>query len=167
MKFAAALLLVCAALASQTASSNRTSALRAFESKVDQQIAMANRAKPIDLVGTTRCFYLPGIGAVLSAKVELMRTPTINPFQRRISPQEAVEVYRTKMENLPLLRTAMKNTVMAAAKEMDFLLPADQIVFAVGLIYQPWEDTKGLPSQIVMRAGRQNAMSGDIKTEEQ
>ena len=42
---------------------------------------------------------------------------------------------------------------------------ADQIVVAVRLWYQSWEDTTGLPSQIVMRADRRSAAAGTIKTE--
>jgi hypothetical protein len=146
----------------------KATSLRPIEIKVDEQIAAANRQQPIDILGATRCIYLHGIGAILSTKVELMRTPTVNPFQRQmVAPQEAVEIYRTKTANLVPLRRAMKNSMIAAAKEMDFVPQTEQIVFVVGLIYQPWENTKGLPTQIVMRADRRSAIAGDIKTEEQ
>jgi len=141
--------------------------LRGFETGVDEQIAGVNRVKPIDVVGGTRCFYLHGIGAILSTKVELMQTPTINPFRHEITPQEAADVFRTKTANLVLLRQTMKSTMISAAKDMEFLPQTEQIVFAVSLIYQPWEDTKGLPTQIVMRADRRDALNGNITTEEQ
>ena len=41
------------------------------------------------------------------------------------------------------------------------------MVVAVRLLYQPWEDTPGLPGQIVMKGDRQSALAGDIQTEEQ
>ena len=44
-------------------------------------------------------------------------------------------------------------------------LPDDQkIVFAVRVRYQRWEDTSGLPAQIVMTADKKSATQGDIKT---
>ena len=175
MRYGSALALAAAVCCGQMARTSTGSALtvgtpnvlRAFEISVDEQIAGVNRQKPIDVVGGTRCIYLHGIGAILSTKVELMQTPTINPFQRQISNQEAVEVYRTKTANLGLLRQTMKNTMISAARDLEFVPQTEQIVFAVGLIYQPWEDTKGLPSQIIMRADRHNALSGNITTEEQ
>lgn len=141
--------------------------IRPFEEKMDQQIALANRRAPIDIVLRTRGFYLQGVGVIFSTEVELMQTPTLNPWHQSISADEKATVYQTKTTNLELLKNCLKSTMTASAKDMDFLSPNDQIVWAINLAYQPWENMKGLPSQIVMRAKRQNAMTGDITTEVQ
>jgi hypothetical protein len=45
-------------------------------------------------------------------------------------------------------------------------LPANQqMVLVVRLYYGPWEDTTGMPSQVMMRADRA-AAAGKIETEE-
>ena len=41
------------------------------------------------------------------------------------------------------------------------------VVVAVRLDYLNWEDTTGLPAQILMRADRKSALAGDIKEEQQ
>ena len=47
-------------------------------------------------------------------------------------------------------------------------IPDNQlVVVAVRLAYLNWEDTSGLPGQILMRADRRSALAGDIKEEQQ
>ena len=47
-------------------------------------------------------------------------------------------------------------------------VPEDQqMVLVVRFYYEPWEDMNGMPSQIVMRANRTNAMKGDVQMEVQ
>jgi hypothetical protein len=41
------------------------------------------------------------------------------------------------------------------------------MVLAVRLYYGTWEDTTGMPGQVIMRANRANAAAGIIETEEQ
>ena len=65
------------------------------------------------------------------------------------------------------LSFARLGEISAATTEGALLedLPAvgrDQLVVGVRLMYRPWEDTKDLPGQIVMRADRQG---GNIRTE--
>jgi len=40
-------------------------------------------------------------------------------------------------------------------------------VLSVRLLYLPWEDTTGLPAQLLMSATRREVLNGQIKTEEQ
>jgi hypothetical protein len=51
---------------------------------------------------------------------------------------------------------------LAQSASLKSMPGTDQIVVGVRLMYRPWEDTSGLPGQIVMRADRQG---GNIRTE--
>jgi hypothetical protein len=51
---------------------------------------------------------------------------------------------------------------VATAPSMKGMADTDQIVMVVRLVYRPWEDTTGLPGQILVRADRRG---GNIRTE--
>ncbi|MBZ5625576.1 MAG: hypothetical protein LAQ69_43800 [Acidobacteriia bacterium] len=145
-----------------------------LEKSFDSQLAAASVAHPIDILGLTRGLYLDDYGVVFTAEVSLINTPTVNPFRKEISPELKAEVHRQKLENLPLLKKAMremvKTTAMtfgAAGVKMNVLKPNAQVVLAVRLLYLPYENTIGLPGLIVMKADLRGALSNDIKVEEQ
>ena len=145
-----------------------------MEKSFDGQLAATGGAHPIDILGLTRGVYLEDYGVVFTAEVSLMVTPTINPFRKEISPELRAEVHRQKLENLPLLRKAMREMVKttaatfgAAGVKMNILKPTSQVVLSVRLSYLPYENTIGLPGQIIMKADLKGAMTDDIKTEEQ
>ena len=56
---------------------------------------------------------------------------------------------------------------MDAASSLTSVPDTEQVVVALRLLYYPWEDTKGLPGQIVMKGPRKAALTGNIQTEEQ
>src|SRR5947208_1322338 len=45
----------------------------------------ADKLGPIDALGTTRGIYLDGYGAIFTAEIGLIVTPTINPFNKVIT----------------------------------------------------------------------------------
>jgi hypothetical protein len=51
---------------------------------------------------------------------------------------------------------------LAQSASLKSMSGTDQIVVGVRLWYRPWEDTTGLPGEIVMRADRQG---GNIRME--
>jgi hypothetical protein len=53
---------------------------------------------------------------------------------------------------------------MAAAGAQ--LPAAQQMVLSVRLYYGTWENTTGMPAEVVMRATRANAAAGVVETEE-
>jgi hypothetical protein len=141
--------------------------LTELESGIDYKLRVANEKDPFDLLGLTRGLYLPGYGAVLTTEISLVATPSINPFKTKIMPEEAARVHQRKLDHLPLLRTAMQGMWREAASALTSIPDSEQVVLAVRLLYQPWEDTNGLPGQIVMKGSRKAGLSGNIQTEEQ
>jgi len=137
-----------------------------LESNFDYKLRIANDKDPFDLLGLTRGLYLPGYGAVLTTEISLIATPTINPFRLKITPEEAARVHQRKLDHLPLLKKTMQSMWKDAAAALG-IPDTEQVVLAVRLLYQPWEDTTGLPGQIVIKGPRKAAVTGDIQTEEE
>jgi hypothetical protein len=138
-----------------------------LESDLDYKLRIANDKDPFDLLGLTRGLYLPGYGVVLTTEISLIATPTINPFRLKITPEEAAKVHQRKIDHLPLLRKTMQGLWKEAALALTSIPDNEQVVLAFRLLYQPWEDTTGLPGQIVMKGTRKAALTGDIQTEEE
>jgi hypothetical protein len=142
--------------------------LKVLEDGFNLKLAGFNPGEPVYMLGSTRGIYLQGFGAVFSAELELVQSPTVNPFHQKILPEEVVATHARKVKQLPLLRQAMHDQLMACAKSLDAMPANEQIVMVVRLDYQTaWENTDGLPAQILMRADRKSAAAGDIQTEEQ
>ena len=148
--------------------------LRSFDvldKNFDAELKTVGGNDPIDLLGGTRGLYLDGYGVVFTTEVSLIFTPTISPFRQQITPEEAANVHKRKLAQLPLLRKAMQRMMLASAAGLDSVPANQQIVLAVQMFYLPWEDTTGLPGQILMRADRgtllSSAIDSGIHTEEQ
>jgi hypothetical protein len=146
-----------------------------MEKSFDGQLSGVGGAHPLDILGLTRGLYLEDYGVIFTAEVSLIVTPGPNPFRKdEISPEQKAEIRRLKLENLPLLKKAMRDMVKttamtfgAAGAKMGILKPNAQVVLAVRLLYLPFENTVGLPGQIVMKADLKGALANDIKMEEQ
>ena len=138
--------------------------LTALEKDLDGRIAATGGADPCIVLGGARGLYVTGFGAVFTSDVDLVNSPSIGLFQATISPEQKALVHKRKLAHVALLQNAMRDMVMALAQSASLksMSGTDQIVVGVRLMYRPWEDTSGLPGQIVMRADRQG---GNIRTE--
>ena len=140
--------------------------LDVLEKDFDDNLVVTGLPDRVMVRGFTRGLRLDDYGAVFTAEVDLVATPTVNMFSHTISPDQAREVHRRKLGNLPALRKAMREMMVTSANALTALAPEGHIVVAVRLLYQPWEDRAGLPSEILMKASRQSAQAGDIQTDE-
>lgn len=136
---------------------------KTFDSRVG---TIADPNEPVELMGDTRGLQLPDYGLVFTADVSLVRTPSINPFQKEIPKAVQDRVHQRRVERLPILKAAMKEMLRNMAVAGAALPPAQQMVLAVRLYYGTWEDTTGMPSQVIMRATRAAAAVGNVETEE-
>jgi len=137
---------------------------RTFNSRLVAIAPDANEA--VDLLGDTRGLQLDDYGVVFTTEVSLVVTPGISPFRQKIPPELAARVHKIRVDRLPLLKTAMKEMMRTMADSFTQLPASHQLVLAVRLYYGPWEDTTGMPGQVVMRADRASAASGKVETEE-
>ena len=141
---------------------------RELEKRFDTQLASVGAPNsPIDVLGTTRGLYLDGYGAVFTTELSLIITPQVNPFRQQITKEEAASVHQRKLNRLPQLKQAMGEMMKTSALTLIQIPESQQIVVAVRLLYLPWEDTTGLPAQVMLTATRGEALRGQFKTEEQ
>lgn len=138
-----------------------------LEKRLDAKITNSGAKDPFLLLGYARVFYLPGFGALITQEVSLVITPVISPFQQTITPEQAAKVHERKLAQLPLMKKIMRDIWADAATSLPTVPETEQVVLAVRLLYQPWEDTSGLPAQLVMRGPRNPALASTIAIEEQ
>lgn len=131
-----------------------TAAGKAFDGKV----LKVSATDPLELMSSAQGVYIEGFGVVFTAEIDLIMTPTINPFRQKMSKQEVAGVRTRKLERLPVLKTIMRESLVETAATLDALPPDEQVVFAVSLFYFNWEDISGLPAQIVMRASKSDLL---------
>ena len=146
--------------------------LLGLEKRFDSQLSTIGGTDPIDLLGLTRGIYLNDYGAVFTAEVSLVVTPSVMPMRPQISDDLKKQVHQRKVDHLPLLQKAMREMVRdtamtfgAAGERINVLPPGTQVVLAVRLLYLPWENTVGLPGQIIMKADLKGALAGKIQEE--
>jgi len=122
--------------------------------------------EPFDELGDgTRGLYLPGYGTIFTTQLSLIVTPGDSPFRPGgITAAFKLAVHDRKAAQLPKLQDLMKDLVKVTALTLLPMQDDDKIVYAVRVRYLPWENTDGLPAQIVMSATKKTAQTGDIKT---
>jgi len=139
-------------------------ALTSLEKDLDSRLAATGGNDPCVVLSGTRGIYVTGFGAVFTSDVDLILSPAIGIFQTSMPTDRKVDVHKRKLAHLALLQGSMREMLVALAQSASLksMAATDQIVVGVRLMYRPWEDTSGLPGQIVMRADRQG---GNIRME--
>jgi len=126
----------------------------------DRDFQVFAPADPIDVLGRTRGIYLEGFGAVFTTELDTILTPRLSPFRPNISEAEKAQVRQRKLARLPQVERLMNSMLLSAAKELVAVPDDQQIVVAVKFLYLPYEDTSGLPGQMVVKAARRTILSG-------
>jgi hypothetical protein len=126
----------------------------------DRDLRMFAVTDPIDVLGDTRGIYLDGFGAVFTTELSPIYTPGLSPFQPNISEQDKAKVRQRKLARLPVVERLMNSMLLSAAKELAAVPDDQQIVVAVKFLYLPYEDTSGLPGQMVVKSSRRAILSG-------
>lgn len=134
------------------------SVLHAMELSFDKRIQTMSPDAPFELLGNTRGVYLEGYGVVFTSEVNLSFSSNISPFQPTMPREYVLKLRLRKLERVPILKKSMQEEMVAMASSLDTVPANEQIVLGVTLVYYPWEDSAGLPSQIVMQAERQKLL---------
>lgn len=132
----------------------KRSSLVALERSFDQRL---ERALPDDsfwLLGNTRGFYLEHYGAVFTTEVSLVNTPGLSPFRPSYSKEQLTRLHDKKMQRIPLLKKILEQALVNMAASLDEVPAGEQVVVGVSLFCFSWEDSSGMPSQVVMRGER-------------
>ena len=129
-------------------------ALVAVEKNIDKRLETEVLGGPFLLLGMTRGFYLPGYGVVLTAEVNLAHGANPSPFRSKIPKEEIASVYIKKRDKYPVLKKEMQDLLISSGASLDTVPPDEQVVLGVMLFFHAWENTTGLPQQVVMMADR-------------
>ncbi len=138
---------------------------RRFDSMLEGMVQNAN--EPVDVLGPTRGIYIENVGIVFTAEVSLVKTPELNPFLREIPKSMADRIHQRRVEREPLLETTMDEMLHAMARTFIQIPNDQQVILSVRLLYGSWENTVGMPAQIMLRATRAGVQTGDIVKEKQ
>jgi hypothetical protein len=124
-----------------------------LEKDMDQRLGTTGSPDPCVVRGSSRGLYVSGLGAVFSAEVELAATPggiALFGQQNQVGPEQKAKYRKIKLARVPQLEQTMRDMALSlAASPALRLADTDQVVVVVRLWYQRWEDTTGLPGQIV------------------
>jgi hypothetical protein len=138
--------------------------LKTLEKVFDQRLQAADPNDPLDVWGDTRGLYVEGLGTVFTTELGLIVTPGIYGLLPKIPEDLIKQVHQRKLKHLQQLEDLMKDLMKLSAQTLTPLPDDQKIVYAVRVRYLIWEDTSGLPAQILMTADKKSAILGDIKT---
>lgn len=131
------------------------SVLETLERSVDQQVsALAAVEEPVYPIVPARAVYLEGVGTVITLELNLFATAPASPFAPQVPAVQTSKIRQRKLERLPLLREGMRTMLCSVAKALDQMPATESVYLVVNLFHFKFEDTKDLPSQIVMAAPR-------------
>jgi len=129
---------------------------------------------PIDTFGSARAIYLRDYGLMISSEISLIQTPAPMPFRQEIPKELRAQVHERKLAQLPLLKKSMQEmaktaamTLVAAIGIQQYESSGLQVAVVVRMVYLPYEDTSGLPAQIIVQANLKNAIAGNFQEEQQ
>ena len=136
---------------------------RAFNNRLS---GLASVDQPTELMGDTRGLQLEDYGVVFTTELSLVITPGLMPGRPKIPPEMAARVHKLRVERMPLLKAAMIEMMRNMAATLNLIPASQHLVLVVRLYYGVWEDTTGMPAQVMIRADRASAAAGKVETEE-
>jgi hypothetical protein len=132
MKLTTLLLLSSFAFGASIPPSHVTRAsVAAMEDSLDNHIMRLRIDAPFYLVGGSRGMYVDGYGVMFAVELNLVATNLVS---------------------------LMRQILIDSAGSLDGVPPTENIAVGVTLVYQPWEESGGLPRQIVMQAPKKILM---------
>jgi len=163
-----ALLLCAATLALGAAGRVSYRELHDLEKSFDQRIVSYSADQPMDLIGFTRGVYIEDYGPVFTTEVNLVMSAGLTPFRAKVTTEEITRLRQKKLDRVPELKRLMRDMMVTTGTRLKQVPLTQQVVVGVSLFYHSYEDTKGLPAQIVMQAPRKTLVefeSGKMSVE--
>jgi hypothetical protein len=124
--------------------------IAAVERSIDQKLQRFAPGAPMDVLGLAHGVYLEGYGAVFTAEVNLLVTPGITPFRPQIPKEDVERIREAKVKRLPAVKALMQEMLISSASSLDRVQPEERVALGLAIFYNKWENSAGLPRQIVM-----------------
>jgi hypothetical protein len=125
-----------------------------IEKAFDSRLRSFDINDPIDMLGTTRGVYLEGYGVVFTNEVGLVVPPAISPFHPTVAKEDVGRLRARKLARVPQVKKLMRDMMVHAAYSLREVPLDEQVAVGLLLSYAPWEDSAGLPREILMEAQR-------------
>lgn len=166
--FAAALaaIVLCAGAAYGDRPRLTKAMLAAFEKQFAANVIAATKDSTVTFVDPPRAYYVDNFGILMASEVSPI--PGYGPTMFGPLNPEQIQLHHHKVEErLPLLREQMKLALFDGATRFDMLDDSDHLAVAVTVYHFAWENTTGIPSQIVIQGTKKALLEARAKTKEQ
>lgn len=144
--------LVCSVTASVPPVSR--DALATLERKFDQRVRAYSINDPFALLGNTRGIYLENYGVVFTSELNLVAAAVVTPFRPAFTKEQIEKLHAKKMNRLADLKRMIRSMLVDSATALTGVPRREQIVIGITLFRFSWEDSRGIPAQILMQAPR-------------
>jgi len=138
-----------------------------LEGAFEQKLKTLDSNDSVALLGACSGVYVSGYGLVFTIPLSLIPAPSMGPFGGAMTPQKADNIHKRMQAQLPVVKKALNDMLMQAAKTYPDLPAGEKLAVAVRLFYLDSEDKTGLPNQIVVSADRASALAGAIRVDGQ
>lgn len=129
---------------------------------LEQNLRRSLEKSQMEILAVPRGVYLQGYGAVFMTDVNLVYTPSINPFRLTIEEKEIANIHKRKMAQMPVLREDLRQVLLESGSALETVPMNEQVVLVVTFANEQWEVTAGLPSQLTMQARRSNLLDAKL-----
>jgi len=132
--------------------------LSALERKFDRRIQAYDINDPFHLLGNTRGVYLADYGVVFTSEINLVAAAVVTPFRPPFTQEQIEQLRLKKLRRLDDLKRLVRDMMVECAAALSAIPPEQKIAVGVSLFHFSWEDSRGLPRQILMEASRQTLL---------
>lgn len=116
-------------------------------------------ADAYDLLGTARCTYLDGYGALITVEMQLVYVTAPNPFRPAYTPAEIVALRERQLKKLPVLKETMRGLLASSAVTLDSMPLNQKVAIEARLWHYRWEEPKGVPGRVFMSAEKSKLLA--------
>lgn len=152
------LLLIVAATLCLASTEPRVSraSIVAVEKSINEEFANYS-GDPYVVLGNARGTYLEGYGALFTVELDLINTGPLspNPFKQKVTAQEIATTRERKLKKLANLRESMRSLMVNAGGTLEGLPPNERVSMEAVLLYNSWEESRGMPRRLFMSAEKQ------------
>ncbi len=118
--------------------------------------AIAGRfdASPMRMIGRVRGGRLEEFGAVFLFELNVVPMANVSPFRPAYSEDELRSLNKKKRAGVDDLEKIGLELLVEVAGRLEAIPPDEHVGLVIALFHFTWEDTAGLPSQLVFEARR-------------
>ena len=120
----------------------------------ERAIASRFDALPMRMIGRVRGGRLEDFGAVFLFEVNVVPMANVSPFRPAYSEDELKSLNEKKRAGVVELEKIGLELLVEAVGRLEAIPPDEHVALVIALFHFTWEDTTGLPSQLVLQAPR-------------